>query len=48
MLVSLIFIDSLLIGHELNSPQSFTEYYLSDETQISTNKLSHGVPFHAE
>ena len=26
MLVSLIFIDSLLIGHELNSPQSSTEF----------------------
>lgn len=27
MLVSLIFIDSLLIGHELNSPQSSTEFH---------------------
>jgi len=36
MLVSLIFIDSLQIGYELNSPQSSTEYYLSDETRINT------------
>jgi hypothetical protein len=27
MLVSLIFIDSLQIGYELNSPQSSTEFH---------------------
>ena len=44
MLVSLIFIDSLLIGHELNSPQSSTEfhgvfYYFAHPVKLSVALL---------